>query len=168
MERWFNMGIRYDIKRVFTLSFYGIGCRFLYRIQSTNFCIHLPANHKLHQPFCYEKHMHFLDTADYNTTNPIYINIVRHPIDRIVSWYYYARSLTYIVDVSGRIHHNFSETEIIPRLLPDMKMMKTTFEKCATDNNRVCSYPIGMSNSFISPFHFISFKLYQFLFQKSF
>ena len=88
--------------------------------------------------------MHFLNTADFNTTNPIYINIVRHPIDRIVSWYYYARSLTYIIDVSGRLHHNFSKTEIIPSLLPDMKMMKTTFEKCATDNDRVCTYPIGM------------------------
>ena len=155
MERWFNMGIRYDIKRVFTISFYRTFqlADFSIVYSLLDFCIHLPANHKLHQPFCYEKHMHFLDTADYNTTNPIYINIVRHPIDRIVSWYYYARSLTYIVDVSGRIHHNFSETEIIPRLLPDMKMMKTTFEKCATDNNRVCSYPIGMSNNFISPFH---------------
>ena len=122
-------------------------------LHNFDFYIHLPANHKIKQPFCYEKHMNFLNTADFNTTNPIYINIVRHPIDRIVSWYYYARSLSYIVGVSGKLHHNFSETEIIPRLLPDMKMMKTTFEKCATDNDRVCTYPIGMRNHFKSIFH---------------
>ena len=122
-------------------------------LHNFDFYIHLPANHKIKQPFCYEKHMNFLNTADFNTTNPIYINIVRHPIDRIVSWYYYARSLSYIVGVSGKLHHNFSETEIIPRTLPDMKMMKTTFEKCATDNNRVCTYPIGMCNNFKSLFH---------------
>ena len=107
--------------------------------------------------------MHFLNTADFNTTNPIYINIVRHPIDRIVSWYYYARSLTYIIDVSGRLHHNFSKTEIIPRLLPDMKMMKTTFEKCATDNDRVCTYPIGMRNNFKSLFQ-AQYLYYSFVF----
>ena len=45
----------------------------------------------------YYKHMYFINFEDYNRSNPIYINIVRDPIDRIVSWFYYIRSTPYLL-----------------------------------------------------------------------
>ena len=89
------------------------------------------ANHKLLRPFCYEKHMHFLDATEFNRTNPIYINMVRHPLDRILSWYYYARSPQYIY------------AEHSPTDIPDLKMMKRTFEECVINKSNDCIYPIG-------------------------
>ena len=94
-------------------------------------------DHLLRRPFCYEKHLHFLNAAEYNLTNPIYINIVRHPIKRIISWYYYARSTNYIFQ------------ESTPRYLPDLKMMKRTFEECVRNKHSDCTYPIGMYFKFI-------------------
>ena len=42
-------------------------------------------------PYSFTKHMNFLDFEEFNKTNPIYINIVRNPIERVISWYYYIR-----------------------------------------------------------------------------
>ena len=42
-------------------------------------------------PIAFMKHMNFIDFEDFNKTNPIYINMIRHPIDRVISWYYYIR-----------------------------------------------------------------------------
>ena len=45
----------------------------------------------LSTPYSFTKHMNFLDFEEFNKTNPIYINIVRNPIERVISWYYYIR-----------------------------------------------------------------------------
>ena len=42
-------------------------------------------------PFSLTKHTNFLDFEEFNRTNPIYINIVRNPVERVISWYYYIR-----------------------------------------------------------------------------
>ena len=39
----------------------------------------------------YYRHMTYLNMSDYGSAQPIYISVVRHPIDRVVSWYYYQR-----------------------------------------------------------------------------
>ena len=45
----------------------------------------------LSMPYSFTKHMNFLDFEEFNKTNPIYINIVRNPVERVISWYYYKR-----------------------------------------------------------------------------
>jgi hypothetical protein len=42
-------------------------------------------------PYSYVKHMNFLNFNEFNRTNPVYINFVRHPVERVISWYYYVR-----------------------------------------------------------------------------
>ena len=39
----------------------------------------------------YYRHMSFMNMSEYQLPKPIYISVVRHPIDRVVSWYYYQR-----------------------------------------------------------------------------
>ena len=48
-------------------------------------------------PYSYVKHINFLDTEEFGFTAkpPIWVNIVRHPVERIRSWYYYIRGPAY-------------------------------------------------------------------------
>ncbi len=62
----------------------------------------------------YYKHIHFIDYREFNRTNPIYINMVRHPVDRMLSWYYYIRSTKYLL----------STTDMPPRRI------KVSFDEC--------------------------------------
>merc|ERR1719400_375185 len=55
-------------------------------------------NMTLSAPFSYVKHLNFLNFEEFNQTNPIYINMVRHPVERVISWYYYARQNWYQFD----------------------------------------------------------------------
>ncbi len=32
------------------------------------------------------KHMFFIDFERFNLTNPVYVNLVRDPVDRVASW----------------------------------------------------------------------------------
>jgi hypothetical protein len=67
---------------------------------------------KLSLPAAYTKHISFLDFErfqslskwsdlvdenEYQYKKPIFINIVREPIHRIISWYYYVRAPWYII-----------------------------------------------------------------------
>ena len=42
-------------------------------------------------PLMYERHLYFLDFRRHNRTNPMYVNLVRRPVDRFISEYYFRR-----------------------------------------------------------------------------
>lgn len=42
-------------------------------------------------PLIYEGHYHFMRFEKYNSTQPTYINVIRDPLDRMMSWYYFIR-----------------------------------------------------------------------------
>ncbi|XP_039271706.2 uronyl 2-sulfotransferase-like [Styela clava] len=46
---------------------------------------------KLQPPIFYNRHIHFLDFEKYHHLQPIYINVIRDPIDRFVSHYNYIK-----------------------------------------------------------------------------
>ena len=52
------------------------------------------------KPYSYVKHINFLDFTEFNMTQPIYINFVRDPVSRVISWYYYIRAPWRIISVS--------------------------------------------------------------------
>ena len=44
-------------------------------------------NEKAERPYSYCKHLNFIDfREDFNVTNPVYINFVRDPVERVISW----------------------------------------------------------------------------------
>ena len=44
-------------------------------------------NEKAERPYSYSKHLNFINfDEEFNVTNPIYINFVRDPVERVVSW----------------------------------------------------------------------------------
>ena len=84
--------------------------------------------------------MNFFNFEELNKTNPIYINIVRHPIERVISWYYYIRQNWYAL--------NWDKVTATEIQLDDFRTLnpsryKLTFEDCILAQDPACTYPIG-------------------------
>jgi hypothetical protein len=46
----------------------------------------------LPQPLAYAKHLAYINFSRFDRPNPIYINLVRDPVERVISWFYYIRN----------------------------------------------------------------------------
>ena len=72
------------------------------------------------KPWVFDRHLHFVDFTSYNRTNPLYINVVRKPVDMFFSKYYYRRrrplNATYFTK----------------------EKYKMTFEQCVYTNDTEC------------------------------
>ncbi len=94
--------------------------------------------------FVYIKHMNFVDFGRFGYATPIYVNLVRHPIERVVSWYYYIRQGWYNV----RKDEQTNQTSLRPEGLAgrgDINGLKSTFEDCLIKNKPECTYRPGQS-----------------------
>lgn len=70
----------------------------------------------------------------FNLPQPIYMNVVRDPVERVISWYYYVRAPWYYVE----------RKQIFPDLpLPDPEWLKKDFESCVLNGDRECRYIEG-------------------------
>ncbi|XP_017761724.1 PREDICTED: heparan sulfate 2-O-sulfotransferase pipe-like [Eufriesea mexicana] len=86
------------------------------------------------EPSVYIKHVCFTNFTEFNLPQPIYINIVRDPVERVISWYYYVRAPWYYVE----------RKQIFPDLpLPDPNWLKKDFESCVLKADRECRYLEG-------------------------
>ena len=73
----------------------------------------------------YKKYMSFLNFEEFNKTNPIYISMVRDPLERVISWYYYHRQTTYLLEF---------ENHFAP------KYYKESYEDCVTAQREPCQF----------------------------
>ncbi|XP_035724495.1 heparan sulfate 2-O-sulfotransferase pipe-like isoform X1 [Vespa mandarinia] len=86
------------------------------------------------EPSVYVKHVCFTNFTKFNLPEPIYINVVRDPVERVISWYYYVRAPWYYVE----------RKQIFPDLpLPDPNWLKKDFETCVLKGDRECRYLKG-------------------------
>ena len=51
------------------------------------------------RPVAFLKHQHFFNFSEFGYKSPIYMNFVRDPVERIISWYYYVRAPWYLVSI---------------------------------------------------------------------
>ena len=58
-------------------------------------------------PLSYVKHVNFLNFEEFGRKNPIYINMVRHPVERVISWYYYIRQSWYQIKPHGMCYSHY-------------------------------------------------------------
>ena len=86
------------------------------------------------RPYAFLKHQNFLDFAAAGHRPPIYMNFVRHPVERIISWYYYVRAPWYQLEEDARTNRTWLKTDhgITVR---DMKM---SLEDCVERRHRQC------------------------------
>ena len=87
--------------------------------------------------------MNFLDFEEFNKTNPIYINIVRHPVERVISWYYYIRQNWYALNWDNDTAVEIGDMKLDKFRTLTPSRYKLTFEDCILAQDPECSYPIG-------------------------
>nr|CAD7450874.1 unnamed protein product [Timema bartmani] len=70
----------------------------------------------------------------YGMPEPIYVNLVRDPVERVISWYYYVRAPWYYVE----------RKQAFPDIaLPDPLWLKKDFETCVLRGDSECRYLEG-------------------------
>ena len=89
--------------------------------------------------FSYSKHMNFLNFEEFNRTNPVYVNMVRHPVERVISWYYYQRQSSYI------IYKDEKNETILKKRHHDPPFYKRSYEDCFLQQLPECHYPLNAS-----------------------
>ena len=88
----------------------------------------------------YSKHVAMVDFRKFNMPMPIYINLVRHPVDRLISWHYYIRAAWYIVERNRLFPGN---------PLPNSNWVRKSFDECVQDpNDAECTYLSGSKDGF--------------------
>lgn len=89
---------------------------------------------ELSAPSVYVKHVCYTNFTKFQLPTPIYINMVRDPIERVISWYYYVRAPWYYVE----------RKMAFPDLpLPDPRWLRKDFETCVLRGDRECMYQQG-------------------------
>lgn len=83
---------------------------------------------QLQAPFIYHHHLHYVDFKRFGSLQPIYINLIRDPLARLVSGYYFRRFGDYR---EGRTW-NFKGTD---------KEKNQTFDECVLNNMTECVDP---------------------------
>jgi len=82
-------------------------------------------------PSVYIKHVCFSNFTKFGLPMPIYVNMVRDPVERVISWYYYVRAPWYFVE----------RKRAFPDLpLPNPNWLRKDYETCVTTNDPECRY----------------------------
>lgn len=82
----------------------------------------------------YVKHVCYTNFTKFNLPTPIYVNLVRDPIERIISWFYYIRASWYFVE----------RKQAFPDLpLPNSSWLRKDFETCVLRGDPECTYTQG-------------------------
>ena len=91
-------------------------------------------------PLSYVKHLNFLNFEEFDRKNPIYINMVRHPVERVISWYYYIRQNWYQIRLDKDTNSTYLKNgDRSPTFF------KYTYEECFNEKLNECRYPVDKS-----------------------
>ena len=85
------------------------------------------------EPWIYCGHLHFIDLAKYNySIKPTYINIVRDPIERLASFYYYRRDNRYFIPRPFKdVFNSLKNDSVLAR-------QKMSFDECVMKKDIEC------------------------------
>merc|ERR1712156_15124 len=85
-------------------------------------------------PSVYVKHVCFVNFTQFDLDMPIYVNLVRDPVERVISRYYYVRAPWYFVE----------RKRAFPDLpLPNPNWLKKDFDTCVRRGDKECQYKEG-------------------------
>lgn len=85
-------------------------------------------------PSVYVKHVCFSNFSRFDLPTPIYVNLVRDPVERVISWYYYVRAPWYFVE----------RKRAFPDLpLPNPNWLRKDYESCVRRGDKECTYQDG-------------------------
>jgi len=85
-------------------------------------------------PSVYVKHVCFSNFSKFDLDMPIYVNMVRDPVERVISWYYYVRAPWYFVE----------RKRAFPDLpLPNPNWLRKDYDTCVRRGDKECRYQDG-------------------------
>ncbi|XP_011183213.1 heparan sulfate 2-O-sulfotransferase pipe isoform X1 [Zeugodacus cucurbitae] len=85
------------------------------------------------KPHAYSQHLAYINFTRFHLPKPIYINLVRHPIERIISWHYYVRAEWYYKDMKAKLGDKAP-----PR--PSDEFMNMDLDTCVKTKDKYCQF----------------------------
>nr|NP_788536.1 pipe, isoform L [Drosophila melanogaster]Q86BJ3.1 RecName: Full=Heparan sulfate 2-O-sulfotransferase pipe [Drosophila melanogaster]AAO41232.1 pipe, isoform L [Drosophila melanogaster] len=85
------------------------------------------------KPHIYSQHIAYINFTRFHLPKPIYINLIRDPIDRIISWHYYIRAPWYYRDMQAKLGEN-----AIP--MPSEEFMNLDLDTCVRNHDPHCTF----------------------------
>lgn len=88
--------------------------------------------HNKGESYAFSMHVNYINFRLYDLPQPIYINMVRDPVERVISWFYYRRTPWIAVQMYN-LNKKFRPT----------KFYKKDFEQCVLEKEPECLYLQG-------------------------
>ncbi|XP_030373288.1 heparan sulfate 2-O-sulfotransferase pipe-like isoform X1 [Scaptodrosophila lebanonensis] len=85
------------------------------------------------KPHIYSQHIAYINFTRFHLPRPIYINLVRHPVERIISWHYYIRARWYYRDMKDKLGD-----EAPP--MPSDEFLDMDLDTCVRTKNEHCTF----------------------------
>ena len=110
-------------------------------------------------PTSYSKHISFFNFKDCGEhyKQPIYMNFVREPVQRVISWYYYIRAPWYAFTTN---ENSTKYLDFKSPIYTSPHFYKVSYEECVLQRQKECTYDEGMDhiNSGNAGSHFSQMK----------
>ncbi|XP_046807410.1 heparan sulfate 2-O-sulfotransferase pipe-like [Lucilia cuprina] len=85
------------------------------------------------RPHIYSQHLAYINVTRFHMPRPIYINLVRDPVERIISWHYYVRAEWYYRDMKAKLGAKAPAR-------PSDEFMNMDFDTCVRTQNIYCQF----------------------------
>ncbi|KAH8286323.1 hypothetical protein KR054_006766 [Drosophila jambulina] len=85
------------------------------------------------KPHIYSQHIAYINFTRFHLPKPIYINLVRDPIDRIISWHYYIRAPWYYRDMQAKLGDKAPA-------MPSEEFLNLDLDTCVKNRDPHCTF----------------------------
>lgn len=85
------------------------------------------------KPHIYSQHIAYINFTRFHLPRPIYINLVRDPIERIISWHYYVRARWYYNDMKAKLGENSIA-------MPSDEFLDLDLDTCVRNHDPHCTF----------------------------
>ncbi|KAG0412190.1 hypothetical protein HPB47_010670, partial [Ixodes persulcatus] len=82
-------------------------------------------------PYSHDRHIYFVDFGQFGRPSPAYVNIIRDPVDRLVSSFYYRRAVATGVQGTGK---------------PSRFWLSKSFQDCVRRGDEECTFAAGQTH----------------------
>ncbi|TDG44024.1 hypothetical protein AWZ03_009573 [Drosophila navojoa] len=84
-------------------------------------------------PHVYSQHIAYINFTRFQMPRPIYINLVRDPIERIISWHYYVRARWYYNDMKAKLGDKAIK-------MPSDEFLNLDLDTCVRNRDPHCTF----------------------------
>ncbi|CAN8025146.1 unnamed protein product [Ixodes persulcatus] len=82
-------------------------------------------------PYSHDRHIYFVDFGQFGRPSPAYVNVIRDPVDRLVSSFYYRRAVATGVQGTGK---------------PSRFWLSKVFQDCVRRGDEECTFAAGQTH----------------------